>query len=111
MTWKIDVAKYVSETTTLNFMMKKIDENGKLWKYSTFSGISWLQVTNDLAEINIFLLDGALIDEDYFHTLEPQTTLVLQRPGEQMLSGKYESSECDVTSCYIDYMKKKCRRP
>ncbi|XP_043277791.1 DNA fragmentation factor subunit beta [Venturia canescens] len=45
-----------------------------------------LNVTNDLAEINIFLLDGALIDEDYFHTLEPQTTLVLQRPGEQMLS-------------------------
>ncbi|XP_076686822.1 DNA fragmentation factor-related protein 4 isoform X2 [Andrena cerasifolii] len=43
-------------------------------------------VTNDLAEVNIFLLDGSQIDEEYFHTLEPQTTLILQKPGEEVLS-------------------------
>lgn len=56
-----------------------------------FHGTFCFQVTNDLAEINIFLLDGALIDEDYFCTLEPQTTLVLQRPGERMLSGERDT--------------------
>ncbi|XP_043682461.1 DNA fragmentation factor subunit beta [Vespula pensylvanica] len=45
-----------------------------------------LNITNDLAEVNVFLLDGSLIDEDYFHTLEPQTTLILQKPGEKVLS-------------------------
>lgn len=50
-------------------------------------GILLFQITNDLAEVNVFLLDGSLIDEDYFHTLEPQTTLILQKPGEKVLSG------------------------
>ncbi|XP_076232599.1 DNA fragmentation factor-related protein 4 [Calliopsis andreniformis] len=45
-----------------------------------------LSVTNDLAEVNVFLLDGSLVDEEYFHTLESQTTLILQRPGEKVLS-------------------------
>nr|XP_031826916.1 DNA fragmentation factor subunit beta isoform X1 [Nomia melanderi] len=45
-----------------------------------------LNVTNDLAEVNVFLLDGSLIDEEYFYTLEPQTTLIVQRPGEKVLS-------------------------
>lgn len=46
------------------------------------------QVTNDLAEINVYLLDGSLIDEEeYFSTLKPQTTLILQKPGEKVLSG------------------------
>lgn len=47
----------------------------------------YFQVTNDLAEVNVFLLDGSLIDEEYFSTLEPQTTLILQKPGEKVLSG------------------------
>lgn len=47
---------------------------------------SKLNVTNDPAEVNVFLLDGSLIDEEYFHTLEPQTTLILQMPGEKVLS-------------------------
>lgn len=47
---------------------------------------SKLNVTNNLAEVNVFLLDGSLIDEEYFHTLEPQSTLILQRPGEKVLS-------------------------
>ncbi|CAL7952337.1 unnamed protein product [Xylocopa violacea] len=46
-----------------------------------------LNVTNDLAEVSIYLLDGSLIDEEeYFCTLKPQTTLILQRPGEKVLS-------------------------
>ncbi|XP_011877660.1 PREDICTED: DNA fragmentation factor subunit beta [Vollenhovia emeryi] len=45
-----------------------------------------LNVTNDPGEINVFLLDGSLIDEEYFHTLAPQTTLILQKPGEKVLS-------------------------
>ncbi|OAD53042.1 hypothetical protein WN48_10844 [Eufriesea mexicana] len=46
-----------------------------------------LNVTNDLAEINVYLLDGSLIDEEeYFSTLKPQTTLILQKPGEKVLS-------------------------
>ncbi|XP_043786648.1 DNA fragmentation factor subunit beta [Apis laboriosa] len=46
-----------------------------------------LNVTNDPAEINIYLLDGSLIDEEeYFSTLKPQTTLILQKPGEKVLS-------------------------
>lgn len=48
---------------------------------------SKLNVTNNPTEVNIFLLDGSLIDEEYFHTLEPQTTLILQKPGEKVLSG------------------------
>lgn len=45
-------------------------------------------MTNDPAEINIYLLDGSLIDEEeYFSTLKPQTTLILQKPGEKVLSG------------------------
>lgn len=36
----------------------------------------------------MYLVDGSLIDEEYFYTLEPQTTLVLQKPGEKLLSGK-----------------------
>ncbi|KYM83920.1 hypothetical protein ALC53_05682 [Atta colombica] len=44
------------------------------------------EVTNDPTEVNVFLLDGSLIDEEYFHTLEPQTTLILQKPGEKVLS-------------------------
>ncbi|XP_012524542.1 DNA fragmentation factor subunit beta isoform X2 [Monomorium pharaonis] len=47
---------------------------------------SKLNVINDPAEVNVFLLDGSLIDEEYFHTLEPQTTLILQKPGEKVLS-------------------------
>lgn len=48
----------------------------------------FVQVTNDPAEINIYLLDGSLIDEEeYFSTLKPQTTLILQKPGEKVLSG------------------------
>ncbi|GAB1862104.1 DNAation factor subunit beta [Camponotus japonicus] len=47
---------------------------------------SKLNITNDPAEVNVFLLDGSLIDEEYFHTLEPQTTLILQKPGEKVLS-------------------------
>ncbi|XP_074110166.1 DNA fragmentation factor-related protein 4 isoform X2 [Cotesia typhae] len=44
-------------------------------------------VTNDIAEINIYLLDGSLIDDnEYFHTLESQTTLILQKPGEKLFS-------------------------
>ncbi|XP_057332473.1 DNA fragmentation factor subunit beta [Microplitis mediator] len=43
-------------------------------------------VTNDIAEINMYLVDGSLIDEEYFYTLDPQTTLVLQKPGEKLLS-------------------------
>ncbi|XP_070522938.1 DNA fragmentation factor subunit beta isoform X2 [Cardiocondyla obscurior] len=43
-------------------------------------------MTNDPAEVNVFLLDGSLIDEEYFYTLAPQTTLVLQKPGEKVLS-------------------------
>ncbi|XP_017883726.1 DNA fragmentation factor subunit beta [Ceratina calcarata] len=46
-----------------------------------------LNVTNDLAEINVYLVDGSLIDEEeYFSTLKPQTTLILQKPGEKVLS-------------------------
>ncbi|XP_018394933.1 PREDICTED: DNA fragmentation factor subunit beta [Cyphomyrmex costatus] len=45
-----------------------------------------LNVTNDPAEVNVFLLDGSLIDEEYFCTLEPQTILILQKPGEKILS-------------------------
>ncbi|XP_043249895.1 DNA fragmentation factor subunit beta [Colletes gigas] len=45
-----------------------------------------LNVTHDLAEVNVFLLDGSLIDEEYFYTLEPQTTLIVQKPGEKVLS-------------------------
>lgn len=37
--------------------------------------------------IGIFLPDGSEIDEDYFVTLEPQTTLIVLRPGEQLLTG------------------------
>lgn len=51
----------------------------------------FLQITNDPAEVNVFLLDGSLIDEEYFHTLEPQTTLILQKPGEKVLSGQYNN--------------------
>ncbi|XP_011643459.1 DNA fragmentation factor subunit beta [Pogonomyrmex barbatus] len=47
---------------------------------------SKLNVSNDPAEVNVFLLDGSLIDEEYFRTLEPQTTLILQKPGEKVLS-------------------------
>ncbi|EZA48154.1 DNA fragmentation factor subunit beta [Ooceraea biroi] len=47
---------------------------------------SKLNVTNDPAEVNVFLLDGSLIDEEYFHTLEPQTTLILQKPGDKVLT-------------------------
>nr|XP_003700517.1 PREDICTED: DNA fragmentation factor subunit beta [Megachile rotundata] len=45
-----------------------------------------LNVTNDLAEVNVFLLDGSLIDEEYFSTLEPQSTLIIQKPGEKVLT-------------------------
>ncbi|XP_034946067.1 DNA fragmentation factor subunit beta isoform X2 [Chelonus insularis] len=45
-----------------------------------------LNITNDLAEINMYLLDGSLIDEEFFHTLDNQTAVVLQRPGEKLLS-------------------------
>ncbi|KZC08761.1 DNA fragmentation factor subunit beta, partial [Dufourea novaeangliae] len=45
-----------------------------------------LNVTTDLAEVNVFLLDGSLIDEEYFSTLAPQTTLIVQNPGEKVLS-------------------------
>ncbi|XP_001599808.1 DNA fragmentation factor subunit beta [Nasonia vitripennis] len=45
-----------------------------------------LNVKDDLARIGIFLLDGSEIDEDYFATLEPQTTLILRRPGEKLLT-------------------------
>ncbi|XP_012221685.1 DNA fragmentation factor subunit beta isoform X2 [Linepithema humile] len=47
---------------------------------------SKLNVTHDPTEVNVFLLDGSLIDEEYFRTLEPQTTLILQKPGEKVLS-------------------------
>ncbi|XP_072758881.1 DNA fragmentation factor subunit beta [Anoplolepis gracilipes] len=47
---------------------------------------SKLNIINDPAEVNVFLLDGSLIDEEYFYTLEPQTTLILQKPGEKVLS-------------------------
>ncbi|XP_011307821.1 uncharacterized protein Drep4 isoform X1 [Fopius arisanus] len=43
-------------------------------------------ITNDLSEINMFLLDGSLVDEGYFYTLEPQTTMIIQKPGERVLS-------------------------
>lgn len=46
-----------------------------------------LQINNDPAEVNVFLVDGSLIDEEYFCTLESQTTLILQKPGEKVLSG------------------------
>ncbi|KAK0176751.1 hypothetical protein PV328_000857 [Microctonus aethiopoides] len=45
-----------------------------------------LNVTNDLTEINIYLLDGSLVDDEYFHTLDAQTTLILQKPDEKILS-------------------------
>lgn len=55
---------------------------------------SCFQVTNDPAEINIYLLDGSLIDEEeYFSTLKPQTTLILQKPGEKVLSGRWFTFE------------------
>ncbi|XP_053971456.1 DNA fragmentation factor subunit beta isoform X1 [Hylaeus volcanicus] len=45
-----------------------------------------LNITNHIDEVNVFLLDGTLIDEEYFCTLEPQTTLIVQKPGEKVLS-------------------------
>ncbi|KAK9303431.1 hypothetical protein QLX08_004912 [Tetragonisca angustula] len=46
-----------------------------------------LNITNDPGEVNIYLLDGSLIDEEeYFSTLKPQTTLILQKPGEKVLT-------------------------
>lgn len=45
------------------------------------------QVENDLSEINIYLIDGSLVDEEYFKTLDAQTTLILQKPGEALLTG------------------------
>ncbi|XP_063989650.1 DNA fragmentation factor subunit beta [Diachasmimorpha longicaudata] len=45
-----------------------------------------LNITDDLAEINLFLLDGSLVDEEYFYTLQPQTTMILQKPGEKVRS-------------------------
>ncbi|KAG7203878.1 hypothetical protein KM043_013239 [Ampulex compressa] len=45
-----------------------------------------LNITHGLAEVNVFLLDGSLIDEEYFSTLQPQTTLILQKPGEKIFS-------------------------
>lgn len=56
-----------------------------------------LNITNDPAEVNVFLLDGSLIDEEYFHTLAPQTTLILQKPGEKILSDAdilYDALRC-----------------
>lgn len=49
------------------------------------------QVTDDLEDIGIFLLDGSEIDEEYFATLEPQTTLIFRRPGEEILTGNLPS--------------------
>ncbi|KAJ8668547.1 hypothetical protein QAD02_010210 [Eretmocerus hayati] len=43
-------------------------------------------VTDDLDEIGIFLIDGSEIDDDYFATLEPQTLLILRKPGEVILT-------------------------
>ncbi|XP_066599022.1 DNA fragmentation factor subunit beta [Prorops nasuta] len=45
-----------------------------------------LNVTSDIKEVSVYLLDGSLIDDEYFRTLEPQTTLILQKPGERVLS-------------------------
>lgn len=64
----------------------------------------YFQVTNDLAEVNVFLLDGSLIDEEYFSTLEPQTTLILQKPGEKVLSG----SCCQLSLFLNDSLPKNC---
>ncbi|XP_058806750.1 DNA fragmentation factor subunit beta isoform X2 [Phymastichus coffea] len=43
-------------------------------------------VTEDLEEIEVFLLDGSEVDEEYFKTLPAQTTLILRRPGEKLLT-------------------------
>ncbi|XP_011495488.1 PREDICTED: DNA fragmentation factor subunit beta [Ceratosolen solmsi marchali] len=43
-------------------------------------------IMDDLALIGIFLIDGSEIDDEYFATVEPQTTLILCRPGEQLLT-------------------------
>lgn len=45
------------------------------------------QITEKLEEISIFLLDGSEIDEEYFSTLKAQTTLIIQRPGEKIMTG------------------------
>ncbi|XP_046742899.1 DNA fragmentation factor subunit beta [Diprion similis] len=37
-------------------------------------------------KVTIYLVDGSIIDDEYFHTVEPQTTLILQRHGEKFLS-------------------------
>ncbi|XP_014479667.1 PREDICTED: DNA fragmentation factor subunit beta [Dinoponera quadriceps] len=49
-------------------------------------GCAKLNITNEPTEVNVFLVDGSLVDDEYFRTLEPQTTLILQKPGEKVLS-------------------------
>ncbi|XP_078050788.1 DNA fragmentation factor-related protein 4 [Augochlora pura] len=60
-----------------------------------------LNVTNDLAEVNVFLLDGSQIDEEYFSILDAQTTLIVQKPGEKVLSGVDVVNEA--------YMHRRCQ--
>lgn len=45
-----------------------------------------LKITKKLEEISVFLLDGSEIDEEYFSTLKAQTTLIIQRPGEKIMT-------------------------
>ncbi|XP_015607908.1 DNA fragmentation factor subunit beta [Cephus cinctus] len=45
-----------------------------------------LNITNNLADIRVYLLDGSELDEEYFSTLQSQTTLILRKPGEPLLS-------------------------
>ncbi|KAL7292508.1 hypothetical protein TKK_0014083 [Trichogramma kaykai] len=45
-----------------------------------------LDITEDLSRINICLTDGFEIDEEYFLTLEPQTTLIICKPGENVIN-------------------------
>lgn len=62
---------------------------GFLWRENKNVHPSCSQVTDDLEDIGIFLLDGSEIDEEYFATLEPQTTLIFRRPGEEILTGNF----------------------
>lgn len=45
------------------------------------------QINGKLEDISVFLLDGSEIDEEYFSTLKAQTTFIIQKPGEKILTG------------------------
>lgn len=45
-----------------------------------------LKINGKLEDISVFLLDGSEIDEEYFSTLKAQTTFIIQKPGEKILT-------------------------